>query len=184
MTPADKAAYISAYATVALAIVGIVGTIFAYKAAMAAIAASTAANETLRLETEPILIGDVFRDASMNIGITIRDVRGQLEASDSESLQGNNTAIRIKNVGRSPATNVTAIFLFEDTATKARTAFKQSIPKLGPDEFMYGLQNLTSTRLKVTVRVTSASVMSRNKVEDAEVFSGPFELAARRLERK
>ncbi len=174
ISPDNKALFwvgaLSAFAAVVLAIVSIVGTRYAYMAAMAAI-------DTLRLETEPKLIAEVFPNSGMHIGIIVRNVEGELQASYTSELQGNNPAIRVVNIGRSPATNVTVAFLFEDTTAKVDAKFEESIPSLGPNEFMYGLQNLTAKKLRVSVRVMS-SVMSQGKGKEVELLTRSFELEA------
>ena len=158
--------------TVALAVVGAFAAIYAYRTAMAAI-------NTLRLETEPILMVGVDPESPSP------DRKAKVQESETGAFLFLPTAsleytgagyFTIKNVGRSPAMNVTVLLRIEEVAggPKGRrwVGYPLFIESLSPQErLVIGIHNATST--VVTVNATSAvkaSVTTKGKVEVAPLF--------------
>lgn len=158
------AAWIAALGTVALAVIGGVAARYAYKTAIAAIAAAGAANATLRLETEPVLMiaaEGQTSDPTRVVKVEILDrkifARGGMP-KDTASLY-----LTLRNIGRSPAVNLAFRFIVTVPQTDLESiSFPIYIQSMLPQEpYVLGFCNKTGLMLSLDVeRVTSESLAS------------------------
>jgi hypothetical protein len=161
---------ITAVATVVLAVGGSIAAFYAYRAAWAA-------NQTLRLESEPVLMVRIEEQTAEGLHMRLYEHDGHLllrgVMRQLDSMRGT-LYLSIENLGRSPAMNVTGYISFTPIEQgPAPTEFPWYVRNLIPGQrAFFAVRNETMCVVSVSVgRATRASIANGGKIEEAQLYA-------------